>query len=81
MMTAFTNEEDEEKTPAISSNYPYIIKEYNNSIAIFKDDEKIPTLVLDVILSELPPRDITILKEGIPAKTLEEALAMAEDYE
>ena len=80
IMTAFTNK-GEEKTPVISSNYPYILKEYNNTIAIFKDNEKIPTLILDVTLSELPPRDIAILKEGIPAKTLEQALAMAEDYE
>ena len=80
VMTAFINER-EEKTPVISSSYPYILKEYNNTIAIFKDNEKIPALILDVVLSELPPRDITLLKEGIPAKTLEQALAMAEDYE
>lgn len=59
----------------------FIIKNYNNKPAIFKNDSPLPIMELDVFTHQLPPKDIDRLNSGIIVNSLEEAIEFAEDYE
>ena len=59
----------------------YILKDYYGSLAIFEINSAVPLEILDVKTNSLPERDMEILKNGISAKTLNEIISMAEDYE
>ncbi len=59
----------------------YTLIDFDGKPTVFRSDSKKPVLVLDVYTSELPSKDIQRLMEGVTAKTLEEILSLAENYE
>lgn len=59
----------------------YLLKDYHGTLAIFSSDNEQPIELLEVQIDSLPERDITRLKQGIRADTLEQARSLAEDYE
>ncbi len=59
----------------------FILKEYNEKIAIFEKGNTKPKKVIDVYINDLPQRDITRLKAGIKTNSFSSALSIAEDYE
>lgn len=59
----------------------YTLKDFSGKPTVFRSDSETPVLVLDVYTSELPNKDRQRLSAGITAKTLEEILSMAENYE
>ena len=59
----------------------YLLTEVAGQLAIVAVGDPKPILLLDVWLDSLPERDSRRIAAGIPADSLEEALALAEDYE
>ena len=80
-----------EKTKAITSseskldeneNILYIVKEYNDSLGVFKPNYETPTRVVDsVIVSTLNEYDQLLLKNGIEVHSEEELHSLIEDYD
>ncbi len=64
-----------------TENSGYVLKDYLGRPAIFQKDNEKPMLILDVYTSELPPKDQKRLLEGIEAKSFEQILSLAENYE
>lgn len=61
-------------------NNEYVLKEYNGTVALFKDNE--PQNIYDgVVLSTLPAGDRQRFITGIPVESPEEADAIIEDYD
>ena len=65
-------------TPA--KNERYVLKEHNNTAALFKGDELIATFE-GVVVSSLPSGDRKRLRDGIPLENPEDAQAIIEDYD
>jgi len=60
----------------------YILKEYNDRVAIFLGNSDTPNEVLDnVRVSSLPDYDRQILKSGIPVYSEDELQSLIEDLE
>ncbi len=65
----------------VATQSGYLLTVHNGKLAVFQNGRSEPELLLDVWVDSLPERDITRLKEGIPAESLTEAITLAEDYE
>ncbi len=60
----------------------FVIKAYNDSIAIFKDGKDEPFKIIDeVVLKTLPKADQELLEKGIPIHSLDELIQLIEDYD
>lgn len=59
----------------------YVIKEYNGSVALFKDGSDDPLAVYSTPLEEINPLDAELLKEGIRLRGLSEVSRLIEDLE
>lgn len=59
----------------------YILKQYQNTIAIYKEGEETPYKILDVPFNSLPFLDREMLVNGIYADNLKEIMQKAEDYD
>ena len=81
MSLSFLINPNKKNTKVMSTEYAYTITEYDKKIAIIDNETEKPYMILDVLFESLPERDKTRLSQGIYAKTLEEALSLAEDYE
>lgn len=81
--TAITPIKETEKASSVkqTTENVFILKEYNEKIAIFENGDTTPKKILDVYLNDLPQRDITRLKSGIKTNSFSSALSIAEDYE
>ena len=75
-------DEKSENIP-IDETYPeeslYMVKEYENKIAIFVKGNPNPDIVFDVYLNQLPEEDKIQLKRGIPVNTYEILISLIED--
>lgn len=63
------------------ADYNYVLKEFNGKPAVFEKNGTSPVFVLDVYLSELPPKDQAKIINGITANSFEEIMSAAENYE
>ena len=79
--TTLAEPQRQEFVSSTKAEQGYILKDYNGSLAIFEGNSAVPLEILDVKTNSLPERDIEILKNGLHAKTLNEIISMAEDYE
>lgn len=60
----------------------YILKEYNDSLAVFKPNYETPMRVIDsVIVSTLNDYDQLLLKSGIEVNSESELQSLIEDYD
>lgn len=76
---AFPAAPTEEQT--VTEPTGYLVTEVDGQLAILEAGDTKPILLLEVWVDALPERDIRRIRAGIPADSLEEALALAEDYE
>ena len=58
----------------------YVLKDYNENVALFKDDEVI-TVYDGIVLTSLPYSDIQRFIEGIKVESPEEAETIIENYD
>ena len=58
----------------------YILKEYNNTVALYKG-EKVLNVYDGIVVSSLPNDDRQRLKNGIKLRNPEDAQAIIEDYD
>ncbi len=59
----------------------YVVTVRDGKVGVFKPGETTPVLMSEIQAYLLPPGDIELLRQGIPAKTLSEARSILEDYE
>ena len=59
----------------------YVLKEYNGSVALFKDGSDEPLAVYSTPLSEINQMDAELLKEGVRLRGLSEVSRLLEDLE
>lgn len=59
----------------------YLVTLKNGKIGIYLEGEQEPQLTREIDVSQLPKEDLTLLEQGIPAKSFSEARSILEDYE
>jgi len=59
----------------------YIVKEYNGSIALFKEGEAEPLAVYSTPMSEINSADAALLKSGIRLRGMSEVSRLLEDLD
>ncbi len=64
-----------------NSEVYYVIRAYEDTVAIFQSDSTAPIYTIDTPLSRLTASDRTLLAAGIRVDTLPEAYKRIEDYE
>lgn len=64
-----------------NSNKGYIVKKYNNQVAIFKEGEETPFEILDININSLPETDQKALEAGISIKDADKLRKLIEDYD
>ncbi|MBE6804466.1 MAG: hypothetical protein E7528_06175 [Ruminococcaceae bacterium] len=67
------------ENPYLLDDY-YTLSEYKGKIAVFRNQETVPTDIYDVYVSTLPQHDRTLLEKGIRIETPEELQRLIEDY-
>lgn len=71
------------KTPPVVEEVeqtPYVLKKYNNTLAVFRGDYQSPYKVLDFNLNLLAEADIEALTNGIAVETEAELNSLIEDF-
>lgn len=58
----------------------YILKEYNNYVAVFHSNEDMPLYVSKTLVKDLPEADKLMLENGIRAKDKKILTRLIEDY-
>ena len=58
----------------------WVLRSYGNGVALYKGNE-LTAVYGDIVLDDLPPEDVALLKAGISFSTKEEAERAAEDYD
>ncbi len=58
----------------------YTVKEYDGKVAVYKNNDTVPSTVFDAYTSLLPEQDRELLKQGIRVKTDEELQKVIEDF-
>ncbi len=58
----------------------YTLKEYNNNLGVFENDEINPTQIIEVDLTALPAYDQEILAQGIRVSSKKDLRQLIEDY-
>ncbi len=66
--------------PASSAPEGYLLKAYGNAVALYENGELVE-VYRDVVLSNLPLTDRTLLNEGIQADSMEQINQLLEDYD
>ena len=66
---------------AVNGQSVYIVKEYQNVIGIFFEEEEVPFRVIDVPVATLPEADQKMLEEGIRVSDEKSLQRLLEDYE
>ncbi|MDO4742890.1 MAG: hypothetical protein Q4B04_02490 [bacterium] len=70
------------KQTEIDTDTKFIIKEYNNKIAVFSAEKQEPLYVLESpYVYDLPIKDRKLLSEGITVYTESELTSLLEDYD
>lgn len=59
----------------------YIVKEYNGSVALFKEGEAEPLVVYSTAISEINSADAVMLKNGIRLRGMSEVSRLLEDLD
>lgn len=59
----------------------YVIRLYEDTVAIFDTENPVPLYTVASPVHPLPETDLLLLQSGIYAETLEEAYRLIEDYE
>ncbi len=59
----------------------YIVKEYNQQVAVFKKGNNEPYQILDIDIMSLPLADREALKQGISFKDTRKLSQLIEDYD
>jgi len=65
---------------AINIKY-YVLREYNNSAALFEDGKEEPVAVYSTPLSTLNAADAELIKEGIRLRGMDEVSRLLEDLD
>lgn len=60
---------------------PYLLKEYNEKIGVFRYNNETPQRTLDVYVESLPKADRIQLETGIPANSESELQQLIEDFD
>ena len=68
------------RTPETAADPSYVLKEYNGTVALYKDG-KITTVFDEIVLTSLPHSDRKRFADGIKVKDEEEAIKVIEDYD
>ncbi|MDD2955462.1 MAG: hypothetical protein PHD67_04000 [Oscillospiraceae bacterium] len=68
-----------ESSPSFAP-WKYMICEYEGRLAVYCRDEEEPEMVFDVFVHTLPEYDRGALRQGVPAASYEELVALLEDY-
>ena len=68
------------REPPQPEEFLYLMREYEEHIAVFLIGEETPLMVLDTRVKFLPDYDRMLLESGIPARDKEELSALIEDY-
>ena len=69
----------EQPLQAVTTN-SYIVKEYNNMIAVFEEGSDVPQKVLDIDVTTLRNQDRLRFQEGIRVNSLDELIQLEEDF-
>lgn len=64
-----------------ASQAKYLVTIYQGKLGVFKEGRTSPVLIQDTSVYLLPEEDIALLKKGLPAKDLNEARKILEDYD
>ena len=64
----------------ITIEYEYILKSYDDKLAVFVKDYKNPEIIFDVYLHQLPDLDAEKIKNGMPIKDYKTLISILEDY-
>ena len=62
-------------------NEGYIVKKYNDQVAVFKEGDKTPFEILDINIDSLPETDQKALETGISIKDVDKLRKLIEDYD
>lgn len=63
-----------------TTDFHYILKDYNGKIALFTSDREAPVEVYDIFTNSLPDRDAEKLSKGITASDEKELSKLLETY-
>ncbi|MBQ6568936.1 MAG: BofC C-terminal domain-containing protein [Clostridia bacterium] len=69
-----------DRTSDENRSQTYTVKETNGYIGVFYGESKTPYEILDADISEFPPEDQLLLKNGITVNSREELNEVLEDY-
>lgn len=58
----------------------YTLKDYNGQIALFINDNKMPSELYNIFTKSLPETDANALKEGVTAENKNELSVLLEEY-
>lgn len=58
----------------------YVVKEYNNMIAVFEEGSDVPSKVLNIDVPSLRKQDRARFQEGIVVNSLDELTQLEEDF-
>ncbi len=67
-------------TPSVRQE-SYWVTLKNGKIGIYQKGKEEPLLTAEIDASQLPKEDLSLLEQGIPAKSFSEARSILEDYE
>lgn len=60
--------------------YEYMIKEFNEKLAVFKKGSETPEMVFDVFIHHLPEYDRAKIEDGVKVKDYETLVSLLQDY-
>ena len=60
--------------------FPYLIKDYEEKLAVFTDENDVPDIVFELYLNQLPDLDREQIKKGIYVESYDKLIALIEDY-
>ncbi len=58
----------------------YIVRAYQERLAVFRPDAETPEMLFDVYIATLPDYDQALLEQGIPAENYQVLMRLIEDY-
>ncbi len=73
--------QENSETVENSGQPEYLVTLYQGRLGVFKEGRTSPVLTQDTPVYLLPEEDIELLKKGLPAKDLNEARKILEDYD
>lgn len=76
-----TSDSSSAEASSDTANKGYIVKKYNDQVAIFKEGEDKPFEILDINIGSLPDTDQKALEAGISIQDSEKLRKLIEDYD